>query len=238
MDRPEQQPREVPSSETRLFWLLASAVALVLVACFRAIFFTPDDAMLGAAQKIFYVHLPVAIVGMYFACGLLAFASVGFLWLRDQRLDRLGEASAEVGLLFLTIVLLTGPIWARASWGAWWVWDARITSTLFLWLLLLAYGVLRSAFDTQEARARLCAVMGVMAALLVPFIHVTVKLFRGMHPGPIVLKPEKPTLPPSMQITFGLAMIAFIALFVAILALRMRMASLRDVHRNVLERDI
>jgi heme exporter protein C len=220
-------PGKLP--EVRAFdgFLMVSLVAVV-AACVRAIWFTPVDAMLGAAQKIFYVHVPAAIAGLYIACGLLAVASIGYLWIKDERLDRLAEASAEVGLLFMGIVLVTGPIWARTSWGTWWVWEARITSTLFLWLLVLGYLVLRGAVETPESRARLSAVMGSLAALLVPFIHLTVKLFRGMHPQPVVIKPEKPSMPGEMLSTFGLASIAFLLLFFALLRLRYRWAGLRD----------
>ncbi|MFN8978527.1 MAG: cytochrome c biogenesis protein CcsA [Gemmatimonadaceae bacterium] len=207
---------------------LAVSLVAVVAACVRAIWFTPVDAMLGAAQKIFYVHVPAAIAGLYLACGLLAIASIGYLWIKDERLDRLAEASAEVGLLFMGIVLVTGPIWARTSWGTGWVWEARITSTLFLWLLVLGYLVLRGAVETPENRARLSAVMGSLAALLVPFIHLTVKLFRGMHPQPVVIKPEKPSMPGEMLSTFGLATVAFLLLFFALLRLRYRWAGMRD----------
>jgi heme exporter protein C len=220
-------PGKLP--EVRAFdGFLVVALVAVVAACVRAIWFTPVDAMLGAAQKIFYVHVPAAIAGLYIACGLLAVASIGYLWIKDERLDRLAEASAEVGLLFMGIVLVTGPIWARTSWGTWWVWEARITSTLFLWLLVLGYLVLRGAVETPENRARLSAVMGSLAALLVPFIHLTVKLFRGMHPQPVVIKPEKPSMPGEMLSTFGLASIAFLLLFFALLRLRYRWAGLRD----------
>lgn len=220
-------PGKLPEAKPIDGFLAISLVA-VLAVCVRAIWFTPVDAMLGAAQKIFYVHVPAAIAGLYVACGLLAISSILYLWLKDERLDRLAEASAEVGLLFMGIVLVTGPIWARTSWGTWWVWEARITSTLFLWLLVLGYLVLRGAVESPENRARLSAVMGSLAALLVPFIHLTVKLFRGMHPGPVVLKPEKPSLPPEMLTTFLMAIVAFMLLFFALLRVRMRWAALRD----------
>jgi heme exporter protein C len=207
---------------------LAVAVLAVLAVSVRAIWFTPVDAMLGAAQKVFYVHVPAAIAGLYFACGLLAISSVMYLWIKDVRLDRLAESSAEVGLVFMGIVLLTGPVWARTSWGTWWVWEARTTSTLFLWLLVLAYLVLRGAVESAENRARLSAVMGTLAALLVPFIHLTVKLFRGMHPEPVVIKPEKPSMSGEMLSTFSMATIAFLLLFFALLRLRFRWATLRD----------
>ena len=125
--------------------LFLVAVAAVIAVCVRAIFYTPIDAMLGAAQKIFYIHVPAAIAGLYLACGLLAVCSIMYLWIKDPRIDRLAEASAELGLVFMGMVLVTGPIWARTSWGTWWVWEARITSTLFLWMLVLGYLVLRGA---------------------------------------------------------------------------------------------
>jgi heme exporter protein C len=220
-------PGTLPEAKAIDGFLVLSLLA-VLAVCVRAIWFTPVDAMLGAAQKIFYMHVPAAIVGLYVSCGLLAIASILYLWIKDERLDRLAESSAEIGLLFMGIVLVTGPVWARTSWGTWWVWEARITSTLFLWLLVLGYLVLRGAVESQESRARLSAVMGSLAALLVPFIHLTVKLFRGMHPGPVVLKPEKPSLPPEMLLTFVLANVAYLMLFFALLRVRMRWAAVRD----------
>ena len=114
-------PGKLPEAKPIDGFLALSLVA-VLAVCVRAIWFTPVDAMLGAAQKIFYMHVPAAIMGLYVACGLLAISSILYLWLKDDRLDRLAEASAEVGLLFMGIVLATGPVWARTSWGTWWVW--------------------------------------------------------------------------------------------------------------------
>jgi heme exporter protein C len=222
------RPVAVPASGS-FDWFLTIAVVACLAACVRALFFTPIDAMLGAAQKIFYIHVPAAIMGLYLACGILAISSIVYLWIRDERLDRLAESSAEVGLVFMGIVLITGPVWARTSWGTWWVWEARITSTLFLWLLVLGYLVLRNAVESPEQRARLSAVMGTLAALLVPFIHLTVLLFRGMHPDPVVLTPQKPDMPPEMLTTFLIATFAFLLLFFALLRMRYRWAGLRNL---------
>jgi len=221
------RPVALPSAKGFDAWLALALIACV-AASVRAIWFTPVDAMLGAAQKIFYVHVPAAIIGLYLACGLLFVSSIMYLWIKDERLDRMAESAAEVGLVFMGIVLITGPVWARTSWGTWWVWEARITSTLFLWLLVLGYLVLRGGVESPENRARLSAVMGTLAALLVPFIHLTVKLFRGMHPEPVVLAPEKPKMPPEMLSTFGLSMGAFLLLFIALLRLRYRWAAVRD----------
>jgi heme exporter protein C len=222
------RPVAVPASGA-FDWFLTVAVVACIAACVRALFFTPIDAMLGAAQKIFYIHVPAAIMGLYLSCGLLAISSIVYLWIRDERLDRLAESAAEVGLVFMGIVLITGPVWARTSWGTWWVWEARITSTLFLWLLVLGYLVLRNAVESPEQRARLSAVMGTLAALLVPFIHLTVLLFRGMHPDPVVLTPQKPDMPPEMLKTFLFSALAFLLLFFALLRMRYRWAGLRNL---------
>jgi heme exporter protein C len=208
-----------------VFWLALVALAATLV---RALFFTPPEAIQGEAQKIFYVHVPAAFIGLYVACPMIALASIGFLWLRDERLDRVAETSAEIGLLFLSVVLITGPLWGRPVWGAWWTWDARLTLTLFLWFVLLGYLVLRSAIEEPAQRARFSAVLGVMAALLVPFIHLSVYLFRTLHPMPIVLKPGAPSLSREMLVTLMLSIGAFTLLFAALFQARLRFARLRE----------
>jgi len=211
-----------------LDWVLLLAMLAVGGVVVRALMYTPADAMLGAAQRLFYVHVPSAILGMYVACSLMAIAGGLFLWLKDERLDRLAESAAEVGFIFLTVVLVTGSIWGRASWGTYWAWEPRLTSALFLWFVVLSYLVLRDAIENREARARLSAVLGVLALLLVPFIHMTVYLFRGLHPEPIVLKPSKPDMSPEMLGTFGLSMLAFTLLFLALIRLRYQWAGVRD----------
>ena len=209
-------------------WLLAVAVVAVAAVIARAIWFTPPEALQGEAQKIFYIHVPAAVVGLYLACPLVAIGGAMYLWLRDERLDRLAESSAEIALVFLSIVLVTGPLWGKPIWGTWWTWDARLTSTLFLWFILLGYTVLRGAIEDRQQRARYSAVLGILAALLVPFIHLSVRLFRTMHPQPIVLTPDKPKLSAEMGLTLSLAFVAFSLLFVAMLRGRLKYAALRD----------
>src|SRR5688500_5989106 len=153
-----------PARRTRpdpIAWIAAVAVVATLV---RVVFFTPFEARQGAAHKIFYLHVPAAWVG-FMAFGLVAFTGLAYLWLRDERLDRFAASSAEVGLVFTTVVLLTGPIWARPIWGVWWTWDARLTSTLFLWFIYLGYLVLRGALDDRAMRARYSAILGALGAL-------------------------------------------------------------------------
>jgi heme exporter protein C len=211
-------------------WLLAVAAVAVTSTFVRAIYFTPLEATQGAAQKIFYVHAPAAWVA-FLAFGLVALAGVLYLWLRDERLDRVAESSAEVGLVFTTVVLTTGPLWGKPVWGTWWTWDARLTLTLFLWFIYLGYVVMRGAIDDPGMRARYAAVLGVLGALLIPFIHLSVYLFRTLHPMPIVLKPSRPSLPNEMLTTLLMAFLSFTLLYAALLRARYRYATERDLLR-------
>src|SRR5207302_5013343 len=207
--------------------LLALAIVAVLAAVVRIMFFTPFERLQGAAQKIYYLHVP-AILSAYMALGVVALMSIVYLWLHDERADRLAESAGEVALLFTTVTLTTGPIWAKPIWGTWWTWDARLTLTLFLWFVTAAYLVLRGAIDDPIMRGRYSAVLAVLAVLLIPFIHLSVYLFRTLHPMPIILKPERPSLPTEMLVTFLMSLAAFLFLCGALIRTRYRLALLRD----------
>ena len=207
--------------------LTIAAVVAVAVTYIRAIFFTPLEAIQGPAQKILYLHAPAAWVA-FMAFGLVAIASGLYLWLREDRLDRIAESSAEVGVVFTTVVLTTGPIWGKPIWGAYWTWDARLTLTLFLWFIYVAYLVMRGALEDRAVRARYSAVLGILGALLIPFIHLSVYLFRTLHPQPILMKPSAPSLPGEMLTTLLLSFAAFTLLYVALLRARYRYAVARD----------
>ena len=204
-----------------------AAVLAVTSAYVRAIFFTPVEALQGPAQKIFYVHVPAAWVA-FLAFALVAITGAVYLWVRDDRLDRFAESSAEVGVIFTTVVLVTGPLWGKPVWGTWWTWDARLTLTLFLWFVYLGYLVLRGAIDDRAMRARYSAVLGILGALLIPFIHLSVYLFRTLHPRPIVLTTEGPALPGEMLLTLMLSLLSFTLLYIALVHARYRYAAARD----------
>jgi heme exporter protein C len=208
--------------------LLAAAVIAVAGALINAAYFTPMEAIQGPAQKIFYVHVPSAIVALYLGFGLLAVTSGLYLWLRDERVDRMAESAAEVGLVFMTVVLLTGPLWGKPIWGTYWTWDARLTLTLFTWLIVLGYLTLRGAIDDREQRARFSAVLGILAGLLVPFIHLSTTMFRTLHPQPVLIKPSTPSMPHEMVMTWMYAQIAFVLLFIALMRSRYRYGVERD----------
>ncbi|MDQ3137101.1 MAG: cytochrome c biogenesis protein CcsA [Gemmatimonadota bacterium] len=193
-----------------------------------ALGYTPVEARQGLAQKIFYLHVPAAW------CALIAFSLVGitsalYLWLHDPRLDRFAAASAEVGVAFSAVMLTTGPIWAKPIWGTWWTWDARLTLTLFLFFLFIGYLALRAAVHDPAERARFSAVVGILGMLLVPFIHLSVYLFRTLHPQPVVLKPSAPSLPPEMLRTLLIATVVFTVLYVGLVTLRYGLGQLEDV---------
>ncbi|HVE79789.1 MAG TPA: cytochrome c biogenesis protein CcsA [Gemmatimonadaceae bacterium] len=221
----EPLPPAVPPRDL----LLPAGFLAVLAAMAVAIWFTPVEARQGMAQKIFYVHVPSAFVGLYVALPLVALCSGLYLWLRDERLDRFAESSAEVAVVFLTAVLVTGPLWGRPVWGTYWQWgDARLTLTLFLWFVVVGYLLLRGAVDDPGARARYSAVMGLLAVLLVPFIHLSVYLWRTLHPQPIVLKPSAPSAPREMMMTLALSFVAFTLLYAGLVRARYRLAARRD----------
>lgn len=209
-------------------WLLLAGYAAVAAVMVRAIWFTPLEARQGAAQKILYVHATSAFVALYLAFGLLAVTSALYLWLKDEKLDRVAESAAEVGLVFTSVVLITGPLWGKPVWGTWWTWDMRLTSTLFLWFLIVGYTVLRGAIDEPAMRARYSAVLGILAALLVPFIHLSVYMFRTLHPRPVILQTARPAMSSEMLTTFVAAFIAFTLLFAGMLRARYRLATRRD----------
>ncbi len=195
----------------------------------RALMFTPVEATQGLAQKIFYLHVPAAWSALFLGFGLVGVSSALYLWLEDPRLDRFAASSAEVGVAFSCVMLTTGPIWAKPIWGTWWSWDMRLSMTLLLFLLFLGYLSLRSALDDRSERGRYSAVIGVMALVLVPFIHLTVYLFRTLHPQPIVLKPSAPSLPPEMLITLLSGIAVAGVLYLGFVSMRYGIALAREV---------
>src|SRR5687768_8494927 len=205
---------------------IAAAIGVV-VAFVRVFFFTPTEAIQGPAQKIYYIHVPSAWVA-FLAFFLVALTSALYLALREDRLDRIAESSAEIGVVFTSVVLVTGPLWGKPVWGTYWTWDARLTLTLFLWFVYVGYLLLRGAVEDPAMRARYSAILGILGALLIPFIHLSVYLFRTLHPLPVLMKPGAPSMPREMLITLLAAFAAFTLLYVALLRSRYRYAVERD----------
>ena len=202
--------------------LLLTGLALVGVAVvmYLGLVVTPVEARQGMAQKIFYLHVPSAVMAIWVAVPLLGIASGLYLWLKDPRVDRFAAATAEVATVFCGAVLLTGPLWAKPIWGTWWTWDARLTLTLFLFFLLLGYQTLRASLRDPSERGRFSAILGIMGLALVPFIHLSVYLWRGLHPQPIVMKPSAPSLPWEMLRVLLLGFAVFFVLYLGLVTVR------------------
>jgi heme exporter protein C len=180
----------------------------------------PIESTMGVVQKIFYFHVPSAMMTFLaaFVCGL---ASAMYLLRRNRFADRVAVAAAELAVVFGLIVLVTGPLWARKAWGIWWAWDPRLTMTLVMWMIFVAYLLLRR-FGGPGSEM-LAAAVGVFGTALVPFVYVSVNYWRGFHPPTTVVR----TLPPEMAIPFAWASATFLCFFIALLVVRIRLESSR-----------
>jgi heme exporter protein C len=169
----------------RLFPILAVLTALMLVyAAYQALVVAPTERTMGDVQRIFYYHVPSAWTAfLLFFVNLVA--SVVYLVKRNPKVDALAMVSAEVGVVFCTVVLVTGPIWARPVWGIWWTWDVRLTSTLVLWLIYVSYLLLRRLSDSAQAPV-LAAVLAIFGALDIPLVYFSIWFFRTQHPQPVI----------------------------------------------------
>jgi len=194
-------------------------VALSTLVLWMVFFWVPTEASQGVVQRIFYMHVPAAWVA-FMAFGIVAFASAVYLWLGDERADMAAVAAAEGGIVFTAIVLLTGPLWGKIAWGTYWTWEPRLTLTLLLFFIYVGYFMVRAATENPEKGKRFAAVVGIVGALDIPLIHISVLWFRSLHPQPVVLKAEGPTLHPDMLTTLLMGFLAFTVLFVGLLILR------------------
>ncbi len=185
----------------KIFYILVAA--LITVNLYLIAFYAPLELTQGAAQKIFYWHVPSAMVMMiFFIVG--GIASVGYLITKKDKFDALAISFIEVGFLFCTIVLLTGPLWAKPVWGVWWTWEPRLTSTLFVWLVFFGYFILRSSLDDKGQAKTYSSVLAIFGCLDIPIIMLAVKLWRGVHPQ--VLN-SRENLPDKMWFVFIFSMI-------------------------------
>lgn len=170
--------------KTTLVLATIVVVALLAFGLYQALVVAPTEMTMGDVQRIFYYHVPSAWTGMLLFF-VNFFASIWYLIKRTSGSDALAVTTAEVGLVFWTIVLLTGPIWARPVWGIWWTWDARLTSTLLLWLIYVSYLVLRR-FSTGGQTPVLAAALAVFGFADVPFVYLSIRFFRTQHPQPVI----------------------------------------------------
>jgi heme exporter protein C len=195
------------------------AAAVMLWAFYLIFFYAPTERTMGVVQRIFYVHVPSAWVA-FLAFGIVALCSLGYLWLRDERLDGIAVSAAELGVVYTSAVLITGPLWGKLAWGAWWVWEPRLTLTLLLWLIYISYFMIRNATENPERGKRFAAVIGIVGAINIPLIHMSVQWFRSQHPQPVIMRPDGPTADPEIVQTLLVSLLAFTLSFFALLLYR------------------
>ena len=186
---------------TKRILLGVVAIALVVVAAYANFFIAPTERTMGVIQRIFYFHAATAWAGemVFFVCFI---ANLLYVWKREQKYDWLGVTCAEVGIACITIVLITGPIWAHPVWGIWWTWYARLTSTFVLWLLYVSYLLLRTLIEEPGRRALLSALFGIFAFLDVPLVFFSIRWWRTQHPAPVVMGGQGSGLDPTMSKVF------------------------------------
>jgi heme exporter protein C len=200
------------------------ALALMLLAAGAIFLYAPADALQGQVQRIFYLHVSSAIAAYgCFAVVLLG----GAIYLRNESpaADRFARAGALVGVVFTTVTLVMGMLWAKPIWGNYWTWDARLTSTLVLWIIYAGYLLVRRLAEPGRQAARIAAVVGIFGFIDVPVVHFSVTWWRGQHPGPVVVNNA---LPPEMLATFLFTMACTLVLAAVMIAIRYRIETLID----------
>jgi heme exporter protein C len=183
--------------------------ALMVAALYMVFVYVPTEKNSGIVQRIFYFHVPVAWVS-FIAFFITFIASIFYLWKRATKWDALACASAEIGVIFTTLVLITGPIWAKPAWGIWWTWDARLTTSLVLWLIYIGYLLVRSLATDFARGARYSAVLGIIGFIDVPIVFITVNLWRTQHPNTIIFEGGLTT---PMLVTLLVSLAAFTVLY-------------------------
>jgi len=204
----------------------AFVLFLVGAAAYASFFIAPEEKTMHVLQRIFYFHAAAAWAGMtaFFVCFV---ANLLYVWQRDEKWDALGVSSAEVGLAFITVVLITGPIWAKPAWGIYWTWDARLTSTFVLWLLYISYLLLRTLIEEPDRRALLSSLFGIFSFIDVPIVFGAIRWWRTQHPAPVIMGGPGSGLEPTMLKVFFFSVLAMHVLMVFLIAERYRLEKLR-----------
>lgn len=201
--------------------LTALAAVLMMVSIYLIFFYAPVEKFMGLPQKIFYFHVPIAVIA-YIGFFITFVSSIGYLWTNNLYWDRFAVSGAHIGILFIALTLITGMLWGKPVWGAFWTWDPRLTTSFILWLIYAGYMILRSQVDDEHIRAKYAAVMGIVGFADVPLVHYSVKLWsRGIHPV-IERSPGDPGMDPAMFTTFKVGMVTIFVLFVVVFIQRVR----------------
>ena len=208
--------------------LVVLGAVLMVIDVYLVLMVAPTDSVLGNVQRVFYFHVPMAILS-FLAFFVVFVASILYLAKRNQKWDRLAHASAEVGVVFVTLALLTGIIWARPVWGVWWTWEPRLTTTLILWLIYVAYLMIRAYAPNRTQGAKYAAVVGIVGFVDVPIVYYSVQWWRSIHPSAVVGPlAETGALEPVMQGILLFSFLTFLVLFLYLVVERMALRGLAD----------
>src|SRR5207237_3979671 len=188
---------------TRYFYAAGGAVLLMLAAAGMIFLFAPTDALQGDVQRIFYLHVSSAIAA-YGCFAVVLLGGIVYLWKDSLVADRLARAGALVGVVLTTVTLVMGMLWAKPIWGTFWTWDARLTSTLVLWIIYAGYLLVRRLAAPGRQAARFAAVVGIFGFVDVPVVYFSVTWWRTVHPGPVI---SADALPPEMLAAFLFTMV-------------------------------
>jgi len=202
-------------------------VLLLGAAAYAAFFVAPTDVKQGLIYRIIYLHVPSAWTGLT-AFFVSFVANILYVWRRQLKWDWLGVSAAEVGLAFTTVVLVTGPIWAHPVWGIWWTWSPRLTSTFILWLLYVAYLLLRTLIEEPDRRALLSALFGIFAFVDVPLVFGSIRWWRDQHPQPVVMGEAGSGLDPIMLKVLLFSWLAMLGLMTLLIFQRYRLEAMRS----------
>jgi heme exporter protein C len=204
----------------------ALTLAGLCVALYMIFLNAPEEMTMGEVQRIFYIHVPCAWTALL-GFVIIFLSSIIYLWKRSQFADELASTTAEVGFIFCTCVLVTGPLWAKPAWGIWWTWDARLTLTFLLWLLYVAYLMLRNYLINPGRAANLCAVVGIIGFVDVIIDYMAIRWWRTQHPQPVIEGGAGSGLDPRMLATLLVSWGAFLILFFLLVRVRLGLARLR-----------
>lgn len=202
-------------------------VISMIAALYGAFIYAPQDREQGIYQRIFYFHVPSGLMS-YLAVGVLFFAAMMYMGNPDFKWDRVAQAAGELGVLFASLSLVTGIIWAKPIWGIWWTWDPRLTMQLLLWLTFVAYLMLRAYLPDRAKRAKLSGVFGLLGMINVPINYLSIRFLRTQHPQPVIGGGEGSGMDPAMWVAFTISLIAFIILFAYLLDRRLAVAKVED----------
>jgi len=192
---------------------------------YTAFVYAPTEPLMGHIQRIFYFHMGTVWVATV-AFIIVFISSIMYLWKGTRKWDILAYSSAELGVIFLTLTIITGSIWAKPIWGTWWTWDPQLTTTFILWILYIVYLVLRSSAENDSKRAKFAAVFGIIAFIDLPLVYLSVRVMRGI--SPVVFGPGGGGIEPQMMHALLINMAAFSLLFIVLLLERIDLERFQD----------